>query len=615
MADAALPADEFSSLWSEFARSCIASLADVSARSDDRSIADAREVIEQELFGQILAACLLKSRLNELIPIARLPAEILCHIFSCCAYAEPVHRGSDLYCPSPEKRLGWMKVTHVCRSWREVALDSSALWETVPFVLGARWTEELLSRSRPVPITAIIYRSSKSWTLPLSNHLSHIKVLDVDNQCEDHDAGFLFLPAPVLEEFRWERGLDRGRGGQPQSVLSGDTLPYLFAAHAPVLAHILLINCSEFKWAWPSLNSLVHLEIRNRDSNATAVRTVSQRDLSLALKGMPHLESLILYHSLPRPTEPTPGDNPVELPNLSHLSLTASVARCLSLIRHISVPNGVKRIHIKCYNIDPDNHTVSSVERSRLLPQLIDHVKLFRNPKISDLHTALIESGGTYDVRLMAWTFFAPDAHPVLPIDDQLPDIDIYFLCYPSLGNDAGIPNVPSIVLQTLPLHSLRVLSITDLSTWTENTWLLHFGLSIHVEHLLIEVSLLPSLVKALSKPLPPPAAEEPDTEQSEQVEVQLFPQLRSVEVGPREESESPGDVGLDLAAVSGDEGDTVSTLRGLADRRLDVVRLPLFSNRRTREQRMCHNLGSGPEMESLWRLPTAIQRWRRVVQ
>ncbi|EIM80223.1 uncharacterized protein STEHIDRAFT_116065 [Stereum hirsutum FP-91666 SS1] len=62
--------------------------------------------------------------------------------------------------------LGWIRITHVCRSWREIAIGSPILWTATPFQLGKYWMEEFLRRSEPVP--AKIYWSPTVSSLPLS---------------------------------------------------------------------------------------------------------------------------------------------------------------------------------------------------------------------------------------------------------------------------------------------------------------------------------------------------------------------------------------------------------------------------------------------------------------
>src|SRR5712672_2420969 len=53
---------------------------------------------------------------NMLVPISILPAEILARIFHVIAFS------------GQPNSLGWVHITHVCRRWRQIALDDSTLW-------------------------------------------------------------------------------------------------------------------------------------------------------------------------------------------------------------------------------------------------------------------------------------------------------------------------------------------------------------------------------------------------------------------------------------------------------------------------------------------------------
>lgn len=85
------------------------------------------------------------------------PDEILCSIISLVQHNEPIPStrykgelallGKDYY--------GWIKVTHVNRRWRRVAVDDARLWTCLTLKLGTRWLDvhflrhaQLSSRSR-----------------------------------------------------------------------------------------------------------------------------------------------------------------------------------------------------------------------------------------------------------------------------------------------------------------------------------------------------------------------------------------------------------------------------------------------------------------------------------
>ena len=79
---------------------------------------------------------------------SRLPSETLAYIFSLLATEQIPHCHKD----DPERpRLGWILVTHVCRRWRQAALEHPTLWARISFEIRDAWTYTMIERSRDVP--------------------------------------------------------------------------------------------------------------------------------------------------------------------------------------------------------------------------------------------------------------------------------------------------------------------------------------------------------------------------------------------------------------------------------------------------------------------------------
>lgn len=74
----------------------------------------------------------------------RLPPEILSQIFILVAsYSRSRYGRED---------LKWVSVTHVCRHWRQTALDCLALWTDLSFV-NAEFTRVMIKRSQSAPLS------------------------------------------------------------------------------------------------------------------------------------------------------------------------------------------------------------------------------------------------------------------------------------------------------------------------------------------------------------------------------------------------------------------------------------------------------------------------------
>ncbi|KAF8874427.1 hypothetical protein BD779DRAFT_1566758 [Infundibulicybe gibba] len=105
---------------------------------------DARRLIDQEIFALEDCARKLKTRRNLISPINQLPPETLSRIFAFCV----------------TQSITWVRsVTHVCRHWRDIALDFPQLWSaiTIERFRKAPWTEVILRRSKMTQLSVTIH--------------------------------------------------------------------------------------------------------------------------------------------------------------------------------------------------------------------------------------------------------------------------------------------------------------------------------------------------------------------------------------------------------------------------------------------------------------------------
>lgn len=92
-------------------------------------IANARTALENQIETHAKQIIELKGRINGLALTARLPPEILSEIFTIVA--------TDLYHSRRWGHYGlahaykWISLTHVCRAWREIALNTPRLWSRI----------------------------------------------------------------------------------------------------------------------------------------------------------------------------------------------------------------------------------------------------------------------------------------------------------------------------------------------------------------------------------------------------------------------------------------------------------------------------------------------------
>ncbi len=156
----------------------------------DKGIDAAREFVRSLL-----------TRRNALMPISLLPPEILAWVFHLLVHEEWPLTGS--------RNLGWIKVTHVCRHWRQVALDNSSLWARIwDFSVNTKWISEILARAKNAPLDIELdgVLSNPEALLMIPPHVSHTRRLCLHSLSTLHSDTVREIcssEAPALEHFEF----------------------------------------------------------------------------------------------------------------------------------------------------------------------------------------------------------------------------------------------------------------------------------------------------------------------------------------------------------------------------------------------------------------------------
>ncbi|KAI0284069.1 hypothetical protein BC826DRAFT_881182, partial [Russula brevipes] len=108
----------------------------------------ALSTVDRGIDAAVLLTYALLTHRNTLAPVSVLPPEVLARIFHLVALA-------DAESSRPKMgNLRWIGVTHVCRHWRQVALDDSSLWARISGSMAkATWVCEMLARARNAPLS------------------------------------------------------------------------------------------------------------------------------------------------------------------------------------------------------------------------------------------------------------------------------------------------------------------------------------------------------------------------------------------------------------------------------------------------------------------------------
>ncbi|KAG2121199.1 hypothetical protein BD769DRAFT_1015704 [Suillus cothurnatus] len=277
----------------------------------------------------------LRSRSNGRIPISRLPDDILFMVFELlveekrleeytgCDY---VRRGANFGLPA------CLEVTHVCRHWRNVALERPTLWTCINVSSTSPWLDVMFERSQKAPL---IVTFKRPITVPCSSlmdcfekvllHLPRIKHLELNTY--PHEIGRVMdllssQPASLLERLKFN-----AYGRFPPTVPISNPI---FQAQVPLLRHL---EINQYDRRWPSY---IFGGLRT-----LCVRGTSLPDLLSALRYMPALEQFMFQGDLLESDQPVLFDK-VPLTQLKSIAIQAMFETAVSLFTHLALPVDVK---------------------------------------------------------------------------------------------------------------------------------------------------------------------------------------------------------------------------------------------------------------------------------
>ena len=303
----------------------------------------------------------LKTRWNTTVPVARLPTELLLLIFeewACECYTD-VQKTQPTFRP-----YAWIRCTHVCKRWREVAFSCPCLWRRI-VPASPEWTQELLTRSKQTALFVNFNScdTKSSWlasqvrtegTHHLLRHQFH-RMYDVHMDAFDTEnptditapllttlqvAGFYENP---ISAFLFRNNVASESSGGSW-VFAPDGLPSLKTLRVFIASRSIAWACLR-----PTLQSLKTRCIRPRPSPAAWLT---------ALSDMPNLRSLDIElgdmspeANIPEWNPPNSVSGPVTLPALKSLYITDECdgRSTVQLLNGLVLP-GVEHVHIELFS-------------------------------------------------------------------------------------------------------------------------------------------------------------------------------------------------------------------------------------------------------------------------
>lgn len=324
----------------------------------------AQRLIASEFLKLDLYRRQLMTQRNRLVPISRLPPEILSAIF---VHVAPLMESRTSYeaaitktrlkkdsCESHfhEDREQDIKdirslisASQVCRHWRGVALQAGALWANL-WTENTRWRTEMLTRAYARQARLEVYHpreeddSEMGWMRTLLASGIPYRRLCISMHEVDNLAEMLSQPAPWLEVAHIECD-SRDEKGWADEAEERPIPSHLFAGIAPRLRHLRVEGDYVLTdiLRSPILHNLTCLELVTEN---TKDLIPSALDLLHALNQMPRLCILNIENCFP--VESLELHSSVDhflFPNISYLGLRGESAGCANFAQYI-------RVHPEC---------------------------------------------------------------------------------------------------------------------------------------------------------------------------------------------------------------------------------------------------------------------------
>lgn len=223
----------------------------VTAFSRPDAIKSAQTDIDREIRRLNSQICSLKSRRNSLCPVSRLPSEVLSEVF--LVFAEQLQAQERF-----KVDFKWITVAHVCRLWRDIALQHGRLWGKIDMTRPDR-SRVFADRSKGAPLAIRESFTGSLAELPLpftdpSYRYRELHLRAKEGQLGPNVVQVLNSPihAPVLESLVLEVS-----DNYPEYTLP----PTIFDYKAPALTRLQLQNV-RFEWPASLFPSLTHLSIQ-----------------------------------------------------------------------------------------------------------------------------------------------------------------------------------------------------------------------------------------------------------------------------------------------------------------------------------------------------------------
>ena len=417
-----------------------------------------RQAIDAEIKSLEESIRALRYRRNAVAPISSLPTEVIAVIFSISRlFNAPLSGGK-------QDHLAWLRVTHVCRHWREIALNNPLFWSHIDFDhLTLAGVTEVLVRAKKAPLQFSVWVTGyhrdharfNALQKELQSHVTNIRDLEIAA-----DAFFLrrtlkklASPALNLESL--------SLSAEPNYQLktpSRATIPdTLFGGIAPRLSFLELDKC-KISWKSPLLKGLRYLDIHASSKHVTP----SLSDWLDALDEMPQLQKLILVSASPiAPPFPSDIERTVTLPFLTHLEISSSVVGCALALSHLALPV------LTQLSIEAKSVLLGGGDELKLLPYVARHS---HGPQDTQPLRNVVIRGERKKMEIFAYPDTNVQSDPYLfslAVANTPPRVALSVTCQYTT-------EILNAAMTALPLDNIQKLTVPDHTRVDEQFWHTH---------------------------------------------------------------------------------------------------------------------------------------------
>ncbi|KAK7053563.1 F-box domain-containing protein [Favolaschia claudopus] len=299
--------------------------------SIDSFVSEARE-LEAQIAWHYEQIKILKAKRNAIVPIRRLPNELMTRIFTIFAVDSDSPLSEALF------SLKWTKIMKVCQHWYSLALAAQHLWAFIDLKWSSSNSRRLLAqleRSGAAPLTIKLNLRSYSnhYASYVVGHSARIRELEFAGEAKYIFAFIATLPHSDFTSLS-SLSLDASSHLDQLPNEIGRSLPSVLLEGR--LPHLQSLSLDSINLPWTALRGLTSLSLtRCADSSQSNPSTFA--GLLDMLAASPLLRYLKLHRICPAPI-PEQFYPTIDLPELASLTLQDPENRCQALIEHLHFP-------------------------------------------------------------------------------------------------------------------------------------------------------------------------------------------------------------------------------------------------------------------------------------